>query len=209
VIVKKRACICRFWPPPEKRDEDHIRGVRKKLFTDSGGPIWLYLLTANRDDIAIMNARIQIAVITLTVALTAALGFAPSAQAAKLYKWVDAEGNVTYSEKKPPDVKAETIHLRGATLDATGAQDKLDELNEKADAQQKDRQFAQNTATATAERKERMANNCKIAQENMRILRTSSRIQDKDQNGQAYFLDDAGIQAKMAATQTQIDNNCN
>ena len=43
----------------------------------------------------------------------------------------------------------------------------------------------------------------------MRILRTSSRIQDKDQNGQAYFLDDAGIQAKMAATQTQIDNNCN
>lgn len=152
-----------------------------------------------------MNGRIRLATIALAAAVCAAL----PAQAAKLYKWVDEQGNVTYSERKPQNREVETIRLRGATLDSSGAQEKLDQLNDRANAQQKDREFAKNSASATAERNERMANNCKIAQENMRILRTTSRIQDKDTDGEAYFLDEAGIQAKMAQTQQQIDNNCN
>ncbi len=151
-----------------------------------------------------MNGRIRLATIALAAALCAAL----PAQAAKLYKWVDDQGNVTYSERKPQNRQVETIRLRDATLDSSGAQEKLDQLNDRANSQQKDREFAKNSATATAERNERMANNCKIARENMRILRTTSRIQDKDADGEAYFLDEAGIQAKMAQTQQQIDNNC-
>ncbi|TFH47525.1 MAG: DUF4124 domain-containing protein [Lysobacterales bacterium] len=151
-----------------------------------------------------MNLRIRLATITLAIALCSV----PSAQAAKLYKWVDDQGNVTYSEKKPPDVKVETIRLRSATLDTTGAQEKLDQLNERAGEQQKDREFAANSAAATAERGARLASNCKIARENMRILGTTSRIQDKDANGEPYFLDDGAIQAKIAATQQQIEANC-
>ena len=152
-----------------------------------------------------MNRRIRLATIALATAVCATL----PAQAAKLYKWTDDQGNVTYSERKPIGQEAEAIRLRGATLDSSGAQEKLDQLNDQANAQQKDREFAENSASATAERDERMANNCKIAQENMRILRTTSRIQDKGADGEAYFLDEAGIQAKMAQTQNQIDNNCN
>jgi flagellum-specific peptidoglycan hydrolase FlgJ len=152
-----------------------------------------------------MNGRIRLATIALAAALCAAL----PAQAAKLYKWVDDQGNVTYSERKPQNRQVETIRLRDATLDSSGAQEKLDQLNDRANSQQKDREFAKNSTTATAERNERMANNCKTARENMRILRTTSRIQDKDADGEPYFLDEAGIQAKMAATQRQIDNNCN
>lgn len=152
-----------------------------------------------------MKGRIWLATIVFATSLAGAW----PTQAAKLYKWVDDQGNITYSEKKPPDVQAETIRLRSATLDAGGAQEKLDALNERAEEQQKDRDFAENSATATAERNERMASNCKIARENMRILQTTSRIQDKDSNGEPYFLDEAGIQAKMKATQQQIDSNCN
>ena len=152
-----------------------------------------------------MNGRIRLATIALVTAVCAAL----PAQAAKLYKWVDDQGNVTYSERRPTNRESETIQLRGATLDASGAQEKLDQLNERANAEQKDREFAENSASATAERSERMANNCKIARENLRILKTTSRIQDKDADGEAYFLDEAGIQAKMADTQRQIDSNCN
>ncbi len=161
-----------------------------------------------------MNGRIWLA----TIALATALCANPPAQAAKLYKWVDEQGNVTYSQSKPPDRDSETIRLRSATLDSagaqetldsSGAQEKLDELSDRANAQQKDRKFAENSASATAERGERMANNCKIARENLRILQTTSRIQDKGADGEAYFLDETGIQAKMAQTQRQIDNNCN
>jgi flagellum-specific peptidoglycan hydrolase FlgJ len=152
-----------------------------------------------------MNARISIAAIALATALCTAV----PVQAAKLYKWVDEEGNVTYSQQRPPDQQAETIRLRSATLDSEGAREKLDQLNERASEQQKDRDFAESSASAGRERSERMASNCKIARENMRILRSTSRIQDKDENGEPYFLDEAGIQAKMAQTQQQIDNNCN
>ena len=151
-----------------------------------------------------MNGRIQLATIALLTAVCAAL----PAQAAKLYKWVDDQGNVTYSERRPTNRESETIQLRGATLDSSGAQEKLDPLNDRANAQQKDREFAENSTSATAERSERMANNCKIARENLRILQTTSRIQDKDADGEAYFLDETGIQAKMADTQRQIENNC-
>ena len=152
-----------------------------------------------------MNARIWLP----ALALVTVLGAASGARAAKLYKWVDADGNVTYSEKKPPDVKAETIRVPGALLNDSGAKEKLDDLNDRAREQQKDREFADNAATATAERDARMASNCKIARENLRILSTTSRIQDKDANGEPYFLDEAGIKAKMEATQKQIENNCN
>ena len=151
-----------------------------------------------------MNGRNRLAIIALATALCSA---AP-VQAAKLYKWVDEQGNVTYSQQKPPDRQAETIRLRSATLDAQGAREKLDQLNDRAQSQQKDREFAENAASATRERDERMASNCKIARENMRILRSTSRIQAKDENGEPYFLDEAGVQAKMAETQRQIDNNC-
>lgn len=152
-----------------------------------------------------MNARNRLAIAALATALSAAL----PAQAAKLYKWVDADGNVTYSERRPPpESNAETIRLRSATLNADDAQEKLDALTERADEQGKDREFAENSATATKERDERMASNCQIARENMRILKTTSRIQDKDENGEPYFLDEAGIQAKIAQTQQQIDDNC-
>lgn len=193
----------------EKRDGGLIWGPGGGGDADSSSPIQLYLSSGTREPIAIMNGRIRLATITFATALAAAVCMPSPAQAAKLYKWVDDEGNVTYSERKPVNRESETIRLRGATLDSSGAQEKLDQLNDRADAQRKDREFAGNSATATAERNERLASNCKIAQENMRILRTTSRIQDKDADGEAYFLDEAGIQAKMSATQRQIDNNCN
>ncbi len=151
-----------------------------------------------------MNGRIRIA----TIALATALWAGAPVQAAKLYKWVDEQGNVTYSQTKPPDRESETIRLRSATLDSSGARDRLDELNERAATQQKDREFAENSATVTAERDARMTSNCEIARQNMRILKTTSRIQDKDANGEPFFLDESGIQAKIANTQRQIDNNC-
>lgn len=154
-----------------------------------------------------MNGRIWLAAIGVA-ALAVLLGAAPPAQAAKLYKWVDADGNVTYSQRKPPDRDAETIRLRSATLESQGARERLDHLNDQVETQEKDREFAENSASATRERDERMASNCVVARENMRILKTTSRIQAKDENGEPYFLDEAGIQAKIAKSQQQIDDNC-
>ena len=151
-----------------------------------------------------MNGRIWLAAIALAAAFATAL----PAQATQLYKWVDDQGNVSYSQQKPMGRESETIQLRGATLSSDGAQDKLDELKEKAGAGDKDREFAKNSATEDAERDQRLANNCKIARENMRILKSTSRIQAQDDAGEQYYLDEAGIQARIAESQKHIDDNC-
>lgn len=142
------------------------------------------------------------------LALSAALASANPALAAKLYKWVDEDGNVTYSQIKPPDREAETVRLRSATLREDGANEKLESLTDKANEASKDREFAENEATAQMERRERLKKNCEIARENMRILKTNSRVQDKDADGNPYFLDEAAIEAKIEATQRQIEANC-
>lgn len=151
-----------------------------------------------------MNGRIWLA----TIALATALGATAPVQAAKLYKWVDEQGNVTYSQRKPPDRESETIRLRSATLDSSGARERLDALTGQAETQRNDRESVENSVTATAERDARMTGNCETARENMRILKSSSRIQDKDADGEPYFLDETGIQAKIVDTQRQIENNC-
>lgn len=132
----------------------------------------------------------------------------PTWSAGKLYKWTDPEGNITYSQQKPPDAPAETIQLRSSTLNESGAREKLDSLNERASEGDKDREFAETQASAEKARDERLKKNCEIARENMRILQNSSRIQDKDAEGNPYFLDDSAIKAKIDQTKSQIDQNC-
>lgn len=151
-----------------------------------------------------MKRRILLAVI----AFSGLACIAAPLQAGKLYKWVDEEGNVTYSQKKPPNADVETIRLRSSLISDEGAQEKLDALTERSEEEREDGEFEQRHASAMKERDERLKSNCKIAQENMRILRTSSRIQGKDGEGNAYFLDEDAIKAKMDETQRQIDANC-
>ena len=63
-----------------------------------------------------MNGPTRFSAITLLAGVLIAL----PTHAAKLYKWVDADGNVTYSERRPPpESNAETIRLRSATIDAS------------------------------------------------------------------------------------------
>lgn len=144
----------------------------------------------------------------LAATLTAGLASATPALAGKLYKWVDEEGNVTYSQVKPPDRQAERMRLPSSVVRDDGAREKLDSLTDKAGEAGKDREFEENHASAMQQRKERLKKNCEIARENMRILKTSSRVQDKDADGNPYFLDETAIQSKIEATQRQIEANC-
>lgn len=127
------------------------------------------------------------------------------AASAKMYKWVDADGNVTYSERKPPDSKVEEVKLRGVTaVSAEQARTRLDGLKGPAEETKKDREFKQTASSETMERENRIAENCKTYRQNLRVLKNSPRIKDSDGN----FLDDSGRQAQVAKTQAEINATC-
>ena len=141
--------------------------------------------------------------IALPVAMTLMLlaGTAP----AKLYKWVDEQGNVTYSERKPPDRPVEEIKLLGVpSVSNEQAQQRLEQLNEKAETASKDREFKNTVTAEVAEREKRLQENCETAQQNLRVLENASRVQD--QSGQ--FMDDAQREARLAQTRKDVEDNC-
>ena len=111
----------------------------------------------------------------LSCILALALAGAEPASA-KLYKWVDAHGNVTYSERKPPDAAAEEVKVRASNVSDEEARARLDALNDATQARREQRESEESHVTATQERDARLAKNCEIARENLRILQTNARV---------------------------------
>ena len=146
-------------------------------------------------------------VIVTSAALIAVLACGP-ATAAKLYKWVDADGNVTYSQQKPPDVQAESMEVKVGGPSDSEAQEQLESLTDKADAALKDRQFAATASAEQAERDERIKKNCETARENKRILESAPRVQDTAADGTPYFVDDSTRAARLATAEDQIRQFC-
>jgi hypothetical protein len=143
------------------------------------------------------------------LAAAALLLMAPvESSVARLYKWIDEYGNVTYSERKPPDQQAEEIKVRTAPVSPSAAQEQLDSMKDKTDSQQKDRNFARTAASETEKEAEVFKKNCEIARQNRRVLENSSRIQGKDGQGNNYFLDANEIQAKLQQSIKQVELYC-
>jgi hypothetical protein len=138
--------------------------------------------------------------------IAAALLAVSFAAPAKLYKWVDADGNVTYSERKPPDVQAEEIKLLGVpSVSGEEARERLERLNDSIETLRKDREFKQDYASEDTEREARLKENCETARQNLRILETASRVKDAD----GSFIDDSTREARIATARQQIEDNCN
>lgn len=144
------------------------------------------------------------------VVLVAALAVAQTgaAQVAKLYKWVDENGEVSYSQVQPPGTGLQPIEMYVPGPSDDEAEEALRTLSERAESQRKDRQFAASVMAEQAEREQRIRDNCDIAQENRRILTSAPRVQDVDEQGNAYFLEPNAITAKLAQAEDQVRKYC-
>lgn len=141
--------------------------------------------------------------------IVALLGAAPlSSSLAAMYKWVDDEGNVVYSERKPADKSVTEVKKQSGGPSDEEARQKLESLKEKTTNDKKDRDFQAEYTTQQGEREQRLKKNCEIARENIRILRTASRVKDVDGDGNQYFVDDSAREARMARARDQVKQYC-
>jgi Skp family chaperone for outer membrane proteins len=131
----------------------------------------------------------------------------PLAQA-KIYKYVDAQGNVVYSQTKPKGAKTTEVKTRTRSVSPEEARKQLDALRDKADNTRKNRELldkGKDDADALTKREER---NCAQARKNLELLVNSPRVQATDTQGKLFFLDEAGIKAKKDETNAQITEFC-
>jgi hypothetical protein len=147
-------------------------------------------------------------------ALAVLIATAPAAWAAgQVYRWVDADGSVQYSERPPVGVRAEPIPLHYAPASRDQAADELKRLRERsglggatpapaAPAQ------GQPSPEQRAEQDRQRAENCRTARENLRVLETTQRVMAKDAQGNDVRLDDSQKQARLEETRRQIEKFC-
>ena len=143
------------------------------------------------------------------VALLIALGLAPAGRVdAKLYKWVDENGNVTYSQKKPPDRKTETIELKGIGPADSNAEKRLDKARESFDKTRRERAKDEFDKAESGRRAKLNKKNCELAQQNLQVLEEGGRIKAKNDKGETYYIDQSELATKLAKAREQIKEFC-
>ena len=131
-----------------------------------------------------------------------------AANAAKVYKWVDAQGNVTYSRKPPPDASAQEIRTRPTHISDEDAQSRLKTLTEETTNRQKNRDFLRTSDAEKAKANDRKTKNCETARQNLALLENSDRVQAKADDGQSFYLDDEARKRKLVESRSQIAEFC-
>ena len=131
------------------------------------------------------------------ILLTAMMIFASSAFAG-LYKWVDNEGNVHYSQKRPPNKQYKRLKA------PPPAPENSKPLYESA----KPTTTSNNVvATETAKNQKIRAQNCVKAKKNLSSYTLYRRFKDKD--GNVKTIDDKVRAAQIERAKQAISNFCN
>jgi hypothetical protein len=135
-----------------------------------------------------------------------ALAFLAAPAQAQLYKWVDANGRVQYSDRKPTDAR-NTVSSVGSQPSVAGGKSaaELDRdfqkrRQEQAEAQQKQQQ-------AAAEQKHN-SEACDAARRNLAALNSGQRIARFNQQGEKSYMDDAQRAQELERTQRQVEASC-
>lgn len=129
------------------------------------------------------------------------------AQAAKFYKWVDAQGVTHYTEKAPANAKTTAVKVGDTT--SSDAEDDIKQLEARRAALAADKKKAAEAAAKTptesnANTSKQQAENCEIHRKNLAVLKTGGRITTKDDNGEPHHLSPEEIQKQITASENAI-----
>jgi len=140
------------------------------------------------------------------VAIALLVAFNPAG--AVLYKWVDANGRVTYSDQPPPgNVKAEVV---GAAPPPANASAVRDLASQEADLKKAQTQRAEEQKKASKTRAEQLQlqQDCADARVRLKLYESDQPIANIDEKGDQVFLDDATRQRTRERLELQIRERC-
>ena len=131
---------------------------------------------------------------------------ASTAAFGQLYKWVDKDGKVTYSDQPPPAQQSKQLNLStGQPSAPVRSAVEMDKEIEKGRAE------AREKAKVAAE-KERKAEvdeqNCKAARAYLKTVESGVRVSTVDDKGDQVILDDEQIAAERAKAQKAVAEAC-
>jgi hypothetical protein len=131
---------------------------------------------------------------------------------AALHKWVDAAGNVHYSDTAPPaDVKEQTVRIPKAPADTAGEPPAEKSLMEREAELKKTLKAREEAAQQAALKKKNAAirkQNCNNSRNSLRALENAPRIASYDAEGNQIIIDDATRQNKIEQARKAVSEFC-
>lgn len=126
---------------------------------------------------------------------------------AQIYKWVDAEGTVHYTQEKPPaEIENEIIQAL-IKIDNTEALNRLEKQKENVDALRDARITAQTDAKKKKEEGELQKANCEKSKARLKSY-LRPRVNVKDQDGNVIRATEERRQEEIARSKKAIQDHC-
>jgi hypothetical protein len=131
---------------------------------------------------------------------------ASTAAFGQLYKWVDKDGKVTYSDQPPPAQQSKQLNLNtGVASPPTRSAIERDKEIEKGRVEAREK-------AKVASEKERKSEidqqNCKAARAYLKTVESGVRVSTVDDKGEQVILDDEQIAAERVKAQKAVDEAC-
>ena len=143
--------------------------------------------------------------------LTVGLCTAPAVHA-QVYKWIDKDGKVQYSDQPPAPGAAKSAPQKligSAPADsAAPAAKPLKEQVKDSDKKRAEATEKQNKDEENAKRATQNQARCDEARGYLRTLQAGGRISKTDANGERNFLEDNQLQSEISKTQQVISESC-
>lgn len=128
---------------------------------------------------------------------------------AELYKWVDGQGKVHYSDQ-PPSVEVHTIKSSSPAEAATSieATQALNAKDQEYQKRRKDAEEAREKAEKEAEQARIKRENCEKARKNLSNLVNKPRVYTTNAAGQRVYMDESARASALANSQKAVSEYC-
>jgi hypothetical protein len=127
---------------------------------------------------------------------------------AQVYRWVDAEGNVHYTDRPPPEVDAERMSIEVQPTDLETTIEAQRDREENLSLRDQDREDDEHDAEAERRDRENLARSCQQARERVARIESARRLSRVDADGNRHTYDEAERAAALAEARAQVAEWC-
>ena len=133
---------------------------------------------------------------------------------AQIYRWVDEDGTVHFSDSPPPGDSAQEVQLRGQPSQQAVRQAQEDLATRLHDQRTDTESREQRAATQRREQEQEeqriaeLQNQCAQARQQLELLGMQLPVYREDNGGERAYLDDDARAAEIASLKEQIARHC-
>ncbi len=141
--------------------------------------------------------------------IAAACALVAIGAAAQVYKWVDKDGKVQYSDQPPPpDAAKATAQKIDASPTVSAPVKPLADKAKDFDKRKTEAAEKAKKSDAEAQVAKQKETNCMQARGNLKVLQDAPKLTRVNKDGEIVFVEDSEREGEMAKAQKSIDEFC-